>query len=142
MKRTRLREIAFTLIYSSEIQKEMNEEQLNYCIEENNLNLDEDKEYIISIYNGVRKNNAEITKYIADNLTNKWTTDRISKINLSILKVAIYELIYSKVPYKVVINEAVELAKNYGDDSSKSFINGILASVVKNENLEDKKEEE
>ena len=61
--------------------------------------------------------------------------DRISKIDLSILKVAIYELVFSKLPYKVVINEAVELAKKYGDDSSKSFVNGILASIVKEKKL-------
>ena len=61
--------------------------------------------------------------------------DRISKIDLSILKVAIYELVFSKLPYKVAINEAVELAKKYGDDNSKSFVNGILASIVKEKNL-------
>ncbi len=137
MKRSQLREIAFTLIYSSEIQKEMNEEQLNYFIEENNLENKEEIDYIISIFNGVKQNNEQITELISQNLKEKWTTNRISKINLSILKVAIYELLYSKVPYKVVINEAVELAKNYGDDSSKSFVNGILASIVKSQKLEE-----
>ena len=123
--------------YSSEIQKEMNEEQLNYFIEENNLENKEEIDYIISIFNGVKQNNEQITELISQNLKEKWTTNRISKINLSILKVAIYELLYSKVPYKVVINEAVELAKNYGDDSSKSFVNGILASIVKSQKLEE-----
>ena len=137
MKRSQLREIALTLIYSSEIQKEMNEEQLNYFIEENNLENKEEIDYIISIFNGVKQNNEQITELISQNLKEKWTTNRISKINLSILKVAIYELLYSKVPYKVVINEAVELAKNYGDDSSKSFVNGILASIVKSQKLEE-----
>lgn len=137
MKRSQLREIAFTLIYSSEIQKEMNEEQLNYFIEENNLENKEEIDYIVSIFNGVKQNNEQITELISQNLKEKWTTNRISKINLSILKVAIYELLYSKVPYKVVINEAVELAKNYGDDSSKSFVNGILASIVKSQKLEE-----
>lgn len=137
MKPSQLREIAFTLIYSSEIQKEMNEEQLNYFIEENNLENKEEIDYIISIFNGVKQNNEQITELISQNLKEKWTTNRISKINLSILKVAIYELLYSKVPYKVVINEAVELAKNYGDDSSKSFVNGILASIVKSQKLEE-----
>lgn len=51
------------------------------------------------------------------------------------MKLAIYEMVYSKTPYKVVINEAVELAKKYGDDNAKAFINGILASIVKEENL-------
>lgn len=137
MKRSQLREIAFTLIYSSEIQKEMSEEQLNYLIEENNLESKEEIDYIISIFNGIKQNNEHITELISQNLKEKWTTNRISKIDLAILKVAIYELLYSKVPYKVVINEAVEIAKNYGDDSSKSFVNGILASIVKSQKLEE-----
>ena len=48
-----------------------------------------------------------------------------------ILKLAIYEITYKEIPYKVVINEAVELAKKYGEDNSKNFVNGILASIVK-----------
>ena len=60
--------------------------------------------------------------------------DRISKVDLSILKLAIYEIKYKEIPFKVVINEAVELAKKYGEDSSKNFVNGILASVVKVDN--------
>ena len=62
-----------------------------------------------------------------------WKIDRISKIDLAILKLAIYEIKYKKLPYKVVINEAVELAKKYGEDNSKKFVNGILASIVKEE---------
>ena len=61
--------------------------------------------------------------------------ERISKVNISILRIAIYEMIYGKLPYKVVINEAVELAKKYGEEASASFINGVLASVVKDNNI-------
>ena len=57
--------------------------------------------------------------------------ERISKIDLSLLELAIYEIKYKEVPYKVAINEAVELAKKYGEDNSKTFVNGILASIVK-----------
>ena len=57
--------------------------------------------------------------------------ERISKIDLSLLELAIYEIKYKEIPYKVAINEAVELAKKYGEDSSKTFVNGILASIVK-----------
>ena len=57
---------------------------------------------------------------------------RISKVALSILRLACYEMIYiDDVPVSVSINEAVELAKKYGEDKSKNFVNGILASVVK-----------
>ena len=55
----------------------------------------------------------------------------ISKVNLAILKIAIWEIKFQELPFKVAINEAVELAKKYGDDSAPSFVNGVLASVVK-----------
>ena len=135
MKRTETRELAFRLIYSIEIQKEMEEEQLELFVQSNDIKEKEQVEYIKSVFNGIKENNDVITDYISSNLKEKWSIDRTSKVDLAILKVAVYELIYSKLPYKVVINEAVELAKKYGDDSSKSFVNGILASIVKKENL-------
>ena len=135
MKRTEAIELAFKLIYSLEIQKNMEEEQIEIFFEENEITNNEEKEFIKTIFDGLIKNKSEIEELIQSNLKEKWTIDRISKIDLAILKVAIYELIYSKVPYKVVINEAVELAKKYGDDSSKSFVNGILASIVKDKKI-------
>ncbi len=135
MKRTEARELAFKLIYSLEIQKNMEEEQIEIFFEENEITNNEEKEFIKTIFEGLINNKSEIEELIQNNLKEKWTIDRISKIDLAILKVAIYELIYSKVPYKVVINEAVELAKKYGDDSSKSFVNGILASIVKDKKI-------
>jgi N utilization substance protein B len=57
---------------------------------------------------------------------------------LSLLKIAIYEMLYKNLPYKVAINEVIELAKKYADDSSPIFINGILASVVKQKELDKK----
>ena len=78
---------------------------------------------------------SNLKEQISKNLKSEWNIDRISKINISILKIAIYEIIYIKIPYKVVINEAVELAKKYGEETSPSFINGILASVIKDNNI-------
>ena len=66
----------------------------------------------------------------------KWDITRISKINLSLLELGIFEIIYIKLPYKVVVNEVVEIAKKYGDDNSQSFINGVLANVIKEENIQ------
>ena len=136
MKRTETREQAFRLIYSSQIQKDMDEEQINIFIEENKLG-EEESNYIKNIFEGIKENKEEIEKLISSNLKEKWSMDRISKIDLSILKLAIFELVYSKLPYKVVINEAVELAKKYGEDSSKSFVNGVLASIVKEKKLDE-----
>ena len=79
---------------------------------------------------GIEQNINNIINEIEKNLKSDWKIDRISKIDLSILKIAIYEIEIKKLPYKVVINEAVELAKRYGEESSKNFVNGILASIV------------
>ena len=79
----------------------------------------------------MNKNKTEIEDIIKKCLTEKWTIERISKINLSILKMAIYEIKYKDIPYKAEINEAVELAKKYGEDTSSRFINGALATAVK-----------
>lgn len=93
------------------------------------------KEYLNDILFGVSRNEEEINKLIEENLKEKWTLDRVSKVNLSLLKIAIYEMLYNKLPYKVAINEVVELGKKYSDDQAQSFINGILASIVKQQNL-------
>lgn len=61
----------------------------------------------------------------------KWDISRISKVNTALLKLATYEIVYAKLPYKVVVNEVVEIAKKYGDENSPSFINGILANIIK-----------
>ena len=134
MKRTETREQVFRLIYSSLIQKEISEEQIEIFIEENNLRKEE--EYVKGIFYGIQTNEEEIEKLIASNLKEKWSMERISKIDLAILKLAIFEMVYSGLPYKIAINEAVKLAKKYGEDSSKSFVNGVLASIVKERNLD------
>lgn len=140
MKRTETREQAFKLIYSSEIQKNMDEEQVDLFLEQNEIQEKKEVDYVKQVFVGIKDNKEEIANLIENNLKEKWTIDRISKIDISILKVAIFELIFSKLPYKVVINEAVELAKKYGDDSSKAFVNGILASIVKDKKLAEEEE--
>lgn len=135
MKRTETREQSFRLIYSIEIQKDMDEEQVELFLQENGIEEKTEIEYVKEVFVGIKENKEEILTLIQNNLKEKWSVDRISKIDLSILEVAIFELIFSKLPYKVVINEAVELAKKYGDDNSKAFVNGILASIVKEKKL-------
>ena len=127
-----MRELAFKLVYSLEIQHPENiEEQIDLYIQENEIEKKEVAEYIKDVINGINSNSQEIEEIIKKCLTEKWTIERISKINLSILKLAIYEIKYKDIPYKAEINEAVELAKKYGEDTSSKFINGALASAVK-----------
>lgn len=132
MSRKIARELTFKVIFSFNFQDE--NEQIEALIdnlqnETNDINL-EDKEYIKSIVNGVieKKETLDetIKKYLKD-----WTMDRISKTDLAILRVAVYEILYREdIPYKVSVNEAVELAKSFSDGGSPSFINGVLAGVI------------
>ena len=132
MKRSEIRELAFKLIYSLEIQKIDNlDEQIELYIESNEITDKQAIEYIKDCITGIEKNKEDINKTIQDSLTEEWKIERISKINLSLLKLAIYEIKYKDIPYKVEINEVVELAKTYGEDTSSKFINGALAKVVK-----------
>ena len=132
MNRSAIREQAFKLIYSLEIQKTENlEEQFELYIESNEIENKDAKEYIKDAIFGIEEHKEPILQQIEKNLKADWKIGRISKIDLAILKLAIYEIKYKGLPYKVVINEAVELAKKYGEDTSKNFVNGILASVVK-----------
>ena len=131
MNRSTMRELAFKLIYSLEIQKKEDiEEQVNTYIENNNIVNTEAINFIKDAVSGIENKKEEILEQIEKHLKAEWKIERISKIDLAILKLAIYEMLYKKLPYKVVINEAVELAKKYGEETSKKFVNGILASVV------------
>ena len=131
MNRTEIRELAFKLLYSAEIQHEANEEQINLFIEANEIQDENAKKYINDIMNGIKENEEKINNIISENLKAEWNIERISKVNLALLKLSIYEIIFTDIPFKVAINEVVELAKKYGEDTSPQFINGVLASVVK-----------
>ena len=137
MNRSAMREEAFKMIYSMQIQKvENKEEQIELYIESNNINKKEAQEFIKDVAFGIEKHQENIDNQIKQNLKENWRIERISKIDLSILRLAIYEIEYKEIPYKVAINEAVELAKKYGEDTSKNFVNGILASIVKEEKID------
>ena len=136
MNRSAAREETFKLLYSLEIQKENLKEQMDIYLENAEISDENTMNYLRDVVEGIDKNISEIEEKISENLKKDWKIERISKINLVLLKLAIYEILYTETPFKVVINEAVELAKKYGDDTSPNFVNGILASIVKeSENL-------
>lgn len=135
MQRSEMRELAFKLIYETEMQKELDLNQLEIFFENHEIEDEQAKVYLTDIRIGIEKNKEEIDNLIAKYLKEKWSLDRIAKVNLSLIKIAIFEMLYKDIPYKVVINEVVELAKKYSDDTAPQFINGILASIVKEKNL-------
>ncbi len=134
MNISKMREYAFMLLYELEIQKDYSEESTKLFLENNNIDDKNARRYIKKIVNGVKEKETELEENIAGKLKPEWQMQRISKINIALLKLSIYEILYADVPYKVAINEVIELAKKYGEDNSAPFINGVLANVVK-ENL-------
>ena len=132
MNRSAMRELAFKAMYGMEVQMEHTNEQLDLFLEDNEINESDAIEYIKSVFNGIETNKEDILKMISDNLKRDWTIERISKVNLAILEIAIFEIKYNELPFKIVINEAVEIAKKYGDEAAPLFVNGVLASIVNN----------
>ena len=135
MQRSAMRELAFKLIYGIEVQKTIEDDALELFFENNDIIDEETKNYLTKIELGIVEHREEINNLISSNLKQNWSLNRVSKINLSLIKIAIFEMLYLDLPYKVAINEVVELAKKYADDSAPVFINGILASVVKEKKL-------
>ena len=133
MSRKLSREKAMKLIFSTMLTKESHGEAIETFVDNYEGNIKEiDLEYIKEVLKGVEENREEIDELIKSNLQ-KWKIDRISKVNLSILRLAIYEMNYvSDVPEKVAINEALEITKKYSDEKSVSFVNGVLDKIYKN----------
>ena len=136
MSRKAARELAFKTIFSYDFQAD--KAQLDALVEilkhEIGEITPEDDEYIQSVVAGVIENQARLDASIQKYLKG-WTMDRISKTDLAILRLAVYEIYYREdIPYKVSVNEAIELAKVFSDDSSASFINGVLAGVISEKN--------
>lgn len=134
MLRTELREHIFKMLF----QVEFNDsaamaENMNYYFETLEDAEEKDKQYIQNKYEAVVSHTEEIDELLNENATG-WKTTRMNKVDLSILRLAVYEIKWDEnVPDKVAINEAVELAKRFGGDSSPSFVNGVLAKFAKQE---------
>ena len=133
MKRSEAREFAFKLIYEATVQ---NEKELSDLIADTEAGQEfsADK-YIKSTLEGVMAKREEIDAIISEN-SHGWKLSRISATSGAILRLAIYEMLYSDgVPFVVAINEAVELAKKYDHEKAPKFINGILNAVAEKKGL-------
>mgnify|MGYP001852103419 FL=1 len=129
------RKVAFEIVYSLENQDTKYEdykENINMVLEERNIHGKATTKYIKDVVYGTKRHGKQIKKQIENCLSEKWSYDRISKVDIAILEIAIFEILFLKIPFKVSINEAVEMAKMFGDTKSPAFINGVLATVVKN----------
>ena len=135
LSRREAREQLLGLLFETEFRNdETNVEIFATSVEDREIPSDG---YIKNAYFGISDNREEIDGTIGKH-ANGWKTSRLSKLSRSILRLAVYEMLYeTEIPYSVSINEAVELSKKYDEDKARPFINGVLNSI-KNE-LEDKK---
>jgi len=127
--RRETRENAMKLLYQIQIQKADIQEQIGMFIEENGIDNETDKEYLLDVVNGVLEKSAELDELIARHAKD-WSVQRMPKVDLAIMRLSCYEMIYrDDIPVNVSINEAVELAKRYSGDQSKTFVNGVLGKI-------------
>lgn len=132
MSRRELREQIFKFIFRVEFnEREEMPEQEKLFFEDYELNLTQkDAEYISEKSNKILEKLDELDEMI-NNQAKGWTTERMSKVDLTIIRLAVYEIKFDdSVPAGVAINEAVEIAKKFGQEESSGFVNGVLAKFV------------
>lgn len=130
MSRRESREKAFMFLYQLEIQKGDEPWQLADFLEARDVS-ESEREYLLALIEGVQANKADLDNKFAP-LLKRWTVDRLPKIDLTILRLAVYELFFrTDIPASVAISEAVLLAKKYSSDESKGYINAVLGKLSK-----------
>lgn len=131
MKRSELREHLFLMLFCKDFHEtEELEEQAKLYLESLEEPKAKDMEYLEKRFADVLKFVEEIDSKIEAS-SKGWQLKRIGKVELTIMRLAVYEIKYDEeIPTGVAINEAVELAKKFGDDNSGSFVNGILAKIA------------
>ena len=132
MKRSELREQVFQLLFRVEFNTpEEMREQMDLFIETNDIEMSEkDVTFVKERYESIAEKLPEIDKLINE-VTTGWDTGRIGKVELAILRLAVYEIKFDdSIPTGVAINEAVELSKKFGQDGASSFVNGVLAKLA------------
>ena len=127
IKRREARELVVSLLFETEFKEGESVAEI-YKLSSDNLEIPDD-EYIKRAYFGVCENKEQIDALIGKS-TKGWRTTRLTKLSRSIMRLAVYEMLFEeKIPNSVAINEAVELTKKFDDPKAKAFVNGVLNSV-------------
>ena len=130
MGRKLAREETMKLLFQMELNKDFSDNVMDLFFNENEFN-DEEIKYITDAINTIRKNINKIDSKIKDNIRG-WKLERLAKVDLSVLRIAVYENDYrDDIPVEVSINEAIEICKKYSTDESSKFVNGVLGNIVR-----------
>ncbi|WP_278553219.1 transcription antitermination factor NusB [Companilactobacillus farciminis] len=131
ISRHKIRELAVQSLFSIETTKDTPEDAIASTMQLCDLTTEAVPDYLTFLVSGTNEHQEELDKKIAKYLKNKWTVQRLSRIDRAILRVGLFEMENSlEVPRKVAIDEAIQMAGDFGDKDSKSFINGILSNFV------------
>lgn len=131
LNRHQIRKIAFQVLFAKHMNADANVEDLyRQLIPSQSNQPTVVPEYLVTLVNGVTEKEAELNEQISPLLANKWSISRLANPDLIILRLGLYEMEYSaEVPTRVALNEALELAKEFSDDNSRRFINGVLSKL-------------
>ncbi len=133
MGRKQAREGTMKLLYQMEVTEDYSEEALVTYLENFSFE-DMEKEYLLDALSKIKGNLIEIDNHIEANLEG-WNVNRLAKVDLSVLRIAIYEILFREdIPLEVSINEAIEIVKKYSSEDSFKFINGVLGGFVRSLN--------
>ncbi len=123
-QRRRSREVALQILFEDDVNSRATTAELNEFLH-GRLNNPEAEEFALSLILGTRQNLEEIDKRLGEIAAN-WSIRRMAGADRNILRLATFEILYGETPFRVAVNEAIELAKRYGAAQSSGFVNGIL----------------
>ncbi len=126
---THAREAVIQTLYAEDMGNENATKQFNEILKDKKVK-NEKAKFATKLLEGITTHKNEIDNIIKTHLID-WDFDRLDKVDKQILRLGIYEIKFTDTPYQIVINEAVKIAKNFSEDKSKGFINGILDKIAK-----------
>ena len=127
LSRSAARELAFELIFEKNFREEPVSQIMETAVEARQV---ENDQFARETACGVFEHIAEIDEVVSKNLQG-WTINRVSKVALSVMRLSVYEILFSDVPDSVSINEAVEIAKKFGGEDDSSYVNGVLGTIAR-----------
>ena len=131
MSRRTAREIAMKMVYGRLFGGEDSYAEIHEISSIESAAVDQDEEFANELVRGVEENREEIDKLISE-ASSTWSLERMPLVDLSILRIAVYELcFFKKAPQKVIINEAVRIATRFGGDESPKYVNGVLGNIAR-----------
>ena len=134
LSRRRLREEAFKILFSMQFIK-VDEQKVEIYCDINGIGNKDDIAYLVNIVDIYNENNKYLESIIEENKKDTWDS-RLDKIAITLIKLAIIELEYLEIPFKISINECINICKKYNEEKNTKFINGILANYVKIKGLD------